>query len=125
MRETILGSETVSSFFTADIRSPFSLLMSLRSARLSESGCRAPDLGDTWRFGCPKSSMWESGEAWSEDESVPSGVSGENSVCNEALHVIGLYGSGGQGLSFLAGLGACEGGVKVSHGPGHAVPGNA
>ena len=28
-------------------------------------------------------------------------------------------------LSLLEGLGACDGGVELSHGPGHAVPGNA
>ena len=28
-------------------------------------------------------------------------------------------------LSFLEGLGACEGGVELPHGPRHAVPGNA
>ena len=40
-------------------------------------------------------SLWESeGEAWSEDESVSSSGSREGNVCNEALHVIGLYGLG-------------------------------
>ena len=54
--------------------------------RSGESGCRTPDLGDTWRFG------WEGeGEAWYEVESVSSSASRENNVCNEALHVIGLY----------------------------------
>ena len=37
--------------------------------------------------------MWESeGETWYEDESVSSSLSRENNVCNDALHVIGLYG---------------------------------
>ena len=37
--------------------------------------------------------MWESeGEAWYEDESVSSSDSREDNVCNDALHVIGLYG---------------------------------
>ena len=37
--------------------------------------------------------MWESeGEAWSEDESVSSSDSREGNECNDALHVIGLYG---------------------------------
>ena len=44
-------------------------------------------------MGCPKGPMWESeGEAWSEDESVSSGGFREGNVCNDALHVIGLYG---------------------------------
>ena len=79
--------------------------MSSRSARSSathliadegrggESGCQTLELGDMWRFGCPKSPMWESeGEAWSENESVSSSDSRENNVSNGALHVIGLYG---------------------------------
>ena len=37
--------------------------------------------------------MWESeGEAWSEDEDASSSGSREDNVCNDALHVIGLYG---------------------------------
>ena len=55
------------------------------------------------------------GTAWSEDESVLLSVSRENDVCNCALHVIGLYGSGDKvSLSLPGGLGACEGGVKLS-----------
>ena len=70
--------------------------------RGGESGCRTPDLGDTWRVGCPKSPMLESeGEAWYEDESVSSSVSRENNVCNVALHVIGLYGPGDKISLFL------------------------
>ena len=30
-----------------------------------------------------------------------------------------------QDLSFPAGLGVDKGGIELSHGPGHAVPGNA
>ena len=63
--------------------------------RGGKSGCHTPDLGDMWRYGCPKSAKWESeDEAWSEDESVSSSVSRGNNVCNGALHVIGLYGLG-------------------------------
>ena len=55
-------------------------------------------------MGCPKSPMWESeGEAWSEDESVSSSGSREGTLCNDALHVVGLYGPG-QDLSLLEGL---------------------
>ena len=54
------------------------------------------------RLGCPKSPMWESeGEARSEDEDVSSSGSREGNVCNEALHVIGLYGPGGKVSLFL------------------------
>ena len=46
--------------------------------------------------------MWESeGEAWSEDESVSSSHSREDHVCNEALHVIGLYRPGDTVSLFL------------------------
>ena len=67
-----------------------------------EIGCATPDLGDIWRFGCPKIPMWESeGEAWSENESVSSSDSRENNVSNGALHVIGLYGPGDKVSLFL------------------------
>ena len=46
--------------------------------------------------------MWESeGEAWSEDENVSSSGSREGNVCNDALHVIGLYGPGDKISLFL------------------------
>ena len=52
-------------------------------------------LRDEWTVGGPKSPMWESErEAWSEDESVSSGGFREGNVCNDALHVVGLYGPG-------------------------------
>ena len=41
------------------------------------------------------------GNAWSEDESVFSSGSREGNVCNDALHVIGLHGSGGKISLFL------------------------
>ena len=41
------------------------------------------------------------GEAWSEDESVSSMESREDNVCDEALHVIGLYGPGDRVSLFL------------------------
>ena len=53
-------------------------------------------------MGYPNSPMWErEGEAWSEDESVSSSGSRESNVCNEALHVIGLYGPGDKIFLFL------------------------
>ena len=45
--------------------------------------------------GLPKTPMWESeDESWSQYESVSSSGSRERNVCNEALHVTGLYGLG-------------------------------
>ena len=76
-------------------------------------------------MGCIKSPMWESeGEAWS-DESVSSSGSREGNVCNDALHVIGLHGPGGKISLFLKDCDAGKGGTELSHGPEHAMPGNA
>ena len=63
----MLGSETFSPFFAADIRTPFfSADVHKKCALIAmhliaeegrgESACRTLDLGDTWRFGCPKES---------------------------------------------------------------------
>ena len=73
--------------------------------------------------GCPESPLWKSeDEGWSEDESVSSGVSRENNVCNGALHVNGLDGPGDKISLFLEGA---RDGAKLSHCPGNVVPGNA
>ena len=88
------GSETVSPFTNANIRTHISPLMHLRSTRslalhlIAEEGrgadgCYAPGLGDEWEMVCTKSPMWGSeGEAWSEDESVFSDGSREGNVGN-------------------------------------------
>ena len=53
-------------------------------------------------MGCPKSPLRESeGESWSEDESVSSSGSREGNVCNEELHVTGLYRPGDKISHFL------------------------
>ena len=95
-------------FFDADIRTLLCsadvleqcALLALRTIAeegRDGDGCHGPGLGDEWNMGCPKSPMWQSeGEAWSEDESVSSSGSREDNVGNDALHVIGLYGSGDQ-----------------------------
>ena len=84
-------------------------------------GCHVPGLGDEWKMGCP---MWESeGEAWSQDENASSSGSREVNVCNDALHVIGLYGPGDKNLCSLERLGAGKGGVELSHGPELAMAG--
>ena len=91
----------------------------IAEGRDEEVECRAPGLGDEWKMGCPKSPMRESeGESWSEDEGVSSSGSREGNVCNETLHVIGLYGLGDKISLFLKDC-------LEPHGPGHAVPGNA
>ena len=59
-------------------------------------------MGEEKKKGCPKSPKWESeGEGWSEDDSVSSSGSCEGNVCNDALHVIGLYGPGDEISVFL------------------------
>ena len=60
--------------------------------------------------------MWTvlENEALSEDENLSSSDSREDNVCNDALHVIGLYGPGDK-VSLPWRLGAREGGVKLSH----------
>ena len=51
----------------------FSFLIQKEPASMPGSETHAPDLGDEWRLGCPKSPIWESeGEAWSDYESVSS-----------------------------------------------------
>ena len=57
-------------------------------------------------------------------KACPQAVLEEGNVSNAALHVIGLYGLDDK-ISLLEGLGAGKGGTELSHGPGHAVPGNA
>ena len=70
--------------------------------------------------------MWESeGDAWSEDEDASSRGSREGNGCNDALPTIGLYGPGDKISLFLQDWELAKGGIELSHGPGHAVPGNA
>ena len=54
------------------------------------SGSQSPDLGDMWRYGCPKSLDWGSdGESWSASEGLSSSDSREHNVESLALNVIG------------------------------------
>ena len=45
--------------------------------------------------------MESEGEAWYENKSVSSSDSREDNVCNDAVHVIGLYGPGDKVSFFL------------------------
>ena len=70
----------------------------MEEGRGREDGFHAPVSGDERKL----SPTWESeGEAWSEDKSVSSRISGEDNVCNEALRVIWLYGPGDKVPLFL------------------------
>ena len=110
---TMLGSETFSPFFNADIRTPCSLLMSLHliaeEGRGGEDGCHAPGLGDELKMCCLKSPMWESeGEAWSEDESVSSRGSREGNVCKRCVARHRVVWAWWQDLSLLAEFGSWQ-----------------
>ena len=105
--------ETFSPFFNPGIRLPcFSADILEKCALIAlhiiaeegrdGDGFRVPGLGDEWTLGCPKSPMWESeGEAWSEDKSVSSTASHKGNMRNNALHVIGLHGTGDRVSLFL------------------------
>ena len=63
------------------------------------------------------------GEAWAQNESVSSSGSREGNVCNDTLHVIGLYGPGDKISLFLQDWELAKEALR-SHGPGYALPGN-
>ena len=80
--------------------------------------------GDEWKLACPKSPMWESeGAALSEDKSVCLSDSRDSNLCNEALHVVGLYGLGDKISLFFKDWELAK--VASSCRMAHAVPGNA
>ena len=58
-------------------------------------------------------------------KSVSSSGSREGNVCNVGVARHRFAWACWQDLCSLAGLRAGKGGTKLSHGPGHAVPGNA
>ena len=61
-----------------------------------------PDLGDMWRYDCPKSMDWDSdGESWSESEGLSSSDFCEHNVESLALNVIGQSWSGEKVSFFL------------------------
>ena len=93
--------------FTSDVRENCALitLHVMAEQAMGGDGFQVPELGEEWKIGCPNSPMWErEGEVWSEDESVSSSGSREGNVCNDALHVIGLHGSGDKISLFLQDL---------------------
>ena len=94
------------SCFSADVREKCALiaLQVMSEAAMGGDGLQVPELGEEWKVGCQNSPMWESkGEAWSEDESVSSSGSREGIVRNDALHVVGLHGSGDKISLYLQG----------------------
>ena len=54
------------------------------------SGSQSPDLGDMWRYGCPKSSDWDAGvEPRTESDGTSSSEQCEHNVESLALNAMG------------------------------------
>ena len=90
-----------------------------------DSAClqEPPDLGDTWRYGYPKSLDWNGNvESWTECEGTSSSVQCEHHLESLALNVMAKVQSGEKITLFLGRLGICEGGFELPHRPGHVVP---
>ena len=66
------------------------------------SGSQSFDLGDTWRFGCPKSPDWDSDVvSWTESEGASFFEQYEHNVESLALNIIGQIWSGEEISLFL------------------------
>ena len=53
------------------------------------SGSQSPDLGDMWRYGCPKSSDWDGDvESWTQSEGTSSSEQCEHYVESLALNAL-------------------------------------
>ena len=94
----------LTSLFSADVLKKCALiaLHDVAEEGRDGDGCHVPGPRDEWKISCPKSPRCESeGEVWAEDESVSSSGYRQSNVCNDALHVIGLYGLGGKISLFL------------------------
>ena len=70
------------------------------------SGSQSPDLGDMWRYGCPKKPriVDSDDESWSESEGLSSSDFREHNVESLAFHFIGLNWSGEKVSLFLEDL---------------------
>ena len=95
------------------------------------SGSQSPDLGDMWRYGCPKSPDWDGDvESWTESEGTSSSEQCEHNVESLALSAVEQDQSGEQVSLFLedgelARVALSLGGFELPHRPGYVVPGNA
>ena len=66
------------------------------------SGSQSRDLGDMWRYGCPKSPDWDGNvESWTESEGTSSSEQCEHNVESRALNVMGRDQSGEKVSLFL------------------------
>ena len=92
---------------------------------VGSGGSQSLDLGDIWRYGCPKSPDWDSdGGSWSESEGFSSSDFREHNVESLAPNVVGQEQSGEKISLVLGSLGTFEGGLELPHRPGYVVPGN-
>ena len=124
------GSETLSPFFNADIRTSLfsadvlekcacvALHLIAEEGRGGEDGCHAPGLGDEWKMGCPQSSICGGVKAkLGRKTNVCLPVALEKAMC-ATMRCTSLGWAWWQDLSFLAGLAAGKGGFELPHGPG-------
>ena len=89
----------------------------------ASSGSQSPDLGDMWRYGCPRSPDGDSDvESWTESEGTSLTEQCEHNVEGTALNAMGQ--DQVKNLSLPGRLKTCEGDFDLPHFPGD-VPGNA
>ena len=90
------------------------------------SGSTFPDLGDTWRYGCPRSPDWDSDvDSWTESEGTCSVEQYEHNVESLALEVIGQNWSGETVSLFLEDWGLAREALKLPSGSRPVASGNA
>ena len=66
------------------------------------SGRQSPDLGDIWKYGCPKRPDWEGDvESWTGSEGTPSSEQCDHNVESRVLSVMGQDQSGEKISLFL------------------------
>ena len=98
--ESMPGSETLSTFLNADIRT--SLFSADVLKKCGEDGCHALDLGDEWKLAVQRAQCGKvRAKPGQKTNSVSSINFRESNVCNEALHVSGLYRPGDKISLFL------------------------
>ena len=90
------------------------------------SGCLPPDVGDTWRNGCPKSPDWDSDVvSWTESEGASSFDQYEHNVESLALDFLGQNWSGEKISLFLEDWEFAKSSLELPHSSWYVVPGNA
>ena len=110
---TAPNNETFSLFINLGIRFPCFAADVLKKCALialhamadegrGGDGFQVPELGEGWKMGCQNSPMWEMKAKLGRKTKVCLQVAlVKRNVCNDALHVIGLHGSGDKISLFL------------------------